>query len=95
MSPRSRRGVYTSGARATATGGTPTTGTSGTTATTTPNQQTTTAQGNQAELAKHLAAIETLLQTTDESGGLTLTKVQVEQLRTHWAALRQILNERR
>ena len=90
-------GTATSGATGT-TGsptGTATSGTTSTTGTTASGQQTTPAQGNQAELAKHLAAIDTLLQTTDESGGLTLTKAQVEQLRTHWAALRQLLNDRR
>lgn len=41
-----------------------------------------------AEAMRHIAAIEALLKLEDESGGLTLTKAQVEQLRSHWAALR-------
>ena len=43
---------------------------------------------------RHVAAIEALLKSEDEGGGLTLTKAQVEQLRTHWAALRQALDKR-
>jgi hypothetical protein len=43
---------------------------------------------------RHVAAIEALLRLEDDSGGLTLTKAQVEQLRTHWAALRQALDKK-
>jgi hypothetical protein len=45
------------------------------------------AAGN-AELARHIAAIEAMLKSEDDSGGITLTKAQLEQLRTHWAALK-------
>lgn len=45
------------------------------------------AAGN-ADVMRHIAAIEALLKSEDDSGGLTLTKAQVEQLRTHWAALK-------
>jgi hypothetical protein len=51
------------------------------------------ASGN-AEVMRHVAAIEALLRLEDDSGGLTLTKAQVEQLRTHWAALRQALDKK-
>jgi len=55
----------------------------------------TAAQGhNHAEIMRHVAAIETLLKMEDEGGGLTLTKAQVEQLRTHWAALKQLLDHK-
>jgi hypothetical protein len=50
--------------------------------------------GNNAEAMRHIAAIEALLQMQDESGGLTLTKAQVEQLRTHWAALKVAIDKR-
>ena len=43
---------------------------------------------------KHVAAIEALLKMQDDSGGLTLTKAQVEQLRTHWAALRLAIEKK-
>jgi hypothetical protein len=42
---------------------------------------------------RHIAAIEALLKSEDDSGGLTLTKMQVEQLRTHWAALKSALHK--
>jgi hypothetical protein len=29
-----------------------------------------------------------MLKSEDDSGGITLTKAQLEQLRTHWAALK-------
>jgi hypothetical protein len=45
------------------------------------------AAGN-AEIARHIAAIEAMLKSEDDSGGITLTKAQLEQLRTHWAALK-------
>ena len=67
---------------------TQTTGTSGS-ATTTQG----TATGN-ADVMKHVAAIEALLKMQDDSGGLTLTKAQVEQLRTHWAALRSAIEKK-
>ncbi len=56
----------------------------------TPSDQ---AAGN-ADVMRHVAAIEALLKSEDDSGGLTLTKVQVEQLRAHWAAIRQALEKR-
>ena len=65
-----------------------TTGTSGT---------TTAAQGTgsgNADVMKHVAGIEALLKMQDDSGGLTLTKAQVEQLRTHWAALRASIEKK-
>lgn len=47
------------------------------------------AQGpGNAEIARHIAAIETMLKSEDDSGGITLTKTQLEQLRIHWAALK-------
>ena len=50
--------------------------------------------GNNADVMRHLTAIETLLMMQDESGGLTLTKAQVEQLRTHLAALKVAIEKR-
>jgi hypothetical protein len=47
-----------------------------------------------ADVMRHIAAIEGLLKMQDESGGLTLTKAQVEQLRTHWAALKVAIEKR-
>lgn len=47
-----------------------------------------------AELMRHVAAIEALLKLEDDSGGLTLTKAQVEQLRSHWTALKQALEKK-
>lgn len=62
---------------------------------TTPPEPTTGEQpGSNAEVMRHVAAIEALLQMQDESGGLTLTKAQVEQLRTHWAALKVAIDRR-
>jgi hypothetical protein len=46
------------------------------------------AQAGNADIARHIAAIELLLKSEDDSGGITLTKAQLEQLRTHWAALK-------
>jgi hypothetical protein len=43
---------------------------------------------------RHIAAIEAMLKLEDDSGGLTLTKAQVEQLRAHVAALRQALDKK-
>jgi hypothetical protein len=45
------------------------------------------AAGN-ADIARHIAAIEAMLKPEDDSGGITLTRAQLEQLRTHWAALK-------
>lgn len=45
------------------------------------------AAGN-ADIARHISAIEAMLKSEDDSGGITLTKAQLEQLRTHWAALK-------
>lgn len=42
-----------------------------------------------AEIMRHIAAIEALLKAEDDSGGITLTRAQLEQLRTHLASLRQ------
>jgi hypothetical protein len=47
-----------------------------------------------ADVMKHVAAIEAMLKMQDDSGGLTLTKAQVEQLRTHWAALRATIEKK-
>jgi len=44
-----------------------------------------------AEIMRHIAAIETLLKSEDDSGGITLTKMQLDQLRTHWAALKSAI----
>jgi len=60
---------------------------------TTPAAGTSTSQspaGN-AEIMRHIAAIETLLKSEDDSGGITLTKMQLDQLRTHWAALKSAI----
>ena len=43
---------------------------------------------------RHLATIEALLKTEDDSGGLTLTKVQMEQLRAALTSLRQALDKK-
>lgn len=51
------------------------------------------ASGN-ADVMRHVAAIEGLLKMQDESGGLTLTRAQVEQLRTHWTALRTAIEKK-
>ena len=51
------------------------------------------AAGN-ADVIRHIAAIEAMLKLEDDSGGLTLTKAQVEQLRAHVAALRQALDKK-
>ncbi|MBA2304951.1 MAG: hypothetical protein H0W08_20295 [Acidobacteria bacterium] len=74
----------------TAPGATPPAATSSTTA----SPQTSAAQGatqpttGNADIMRHVAAIEALFKLEDEGGGLTLTKAQVEQLRSHWAALK-------
>jgi hypothetical protein len=52
------------------------------------------ATGSNADIMRHVAAIEALLKMEDESGGLTLTKAQVEQLRSHWSLLKQALDKR-
>lgn len=51
------------------------------------------AASGSADVMRHVAAIEGMLKMQDESGGLTLTKAQVEQLRTHWAALRTAIEK--
>ena len=80
-----------------------TSGTTGTTAAsatgatspTDPAAQTAqTAQTGSQDLMKHVAALDALLRMQDDSGGLTLTKAQVEQLRTHWAAIQAALQKR-
>jgi hypothetical protein len=86
---------------ATTTPATPTT-TPPTASSTTPSSQTPGAQGTtgaqstagNAEVMRHIAAIEALLKLEDEGGGLTLTKAQVEQLRTHWAALKASIDKK-
>lgn len=45
-----------------------------------------------AEAMRQIAAIEALLKSEDDSGGITLTKAQLEQLRTHLASLRQAIS---
>ena len=73
-----------------ATSGTPgATGTSGTTtpATAAADQQ----RPGQADWMKHMAAIEVMLKSQDESGGLTLDKAKVEMLRTHLAEIKKFL----
>lgn len=47
-----------------------------------------------AEVMRHIAAIEAMLKAEDDSGGVTLTKVQLEQLRTHLVSLRQAIEKR-
>ncbi|CAN5849006.1 hypothetical protein BH24ACI5_BH24ACI5_12290 [soil metagenome] len=47
-----------------------------------------------ADIMRHVAAIDALLKMQDDSGGLTLTKAQVEELRSHWTALRQALDKK-
>ena len=88
----------TAGTTAAATSGTAgTTGTTaGATSTTDPAaaQSGQTAQAGSQDLMKHVAAIDAMLRMQDDSGGLTLTKAQVEQLRTHWAALTAALTRR-
>lgn len=44
-----------------------------------------------ADVMKHINAIELMLRSADESGGLTLDKAKVETLRTHLAELRKLL----
>ena len=40
------------------------------------------------------AAIDAILKSTDEGGGLTLDKAKVEMLRTHLAELRKMLDKK-
>lgn len=47
-----------------------------------------------AEVMRHIAAIEAMLKAEDDSGGVTLTKLQLEQLRTHLVSLRQAIQKR-
>lgn len=58
-----------------------------------PSAQGMQATGN-ADLVRRIGAIEALLKAEDDSGGLTLTKAQLEQLRTHLTALRQGLDKK-
>jgi hypothetical protein len=64
----------------------------------TPPAGTTTPAGEQAvdrvEILRHIAAIEAMLKVEDDSGGVTLTKLQLEQLRVHLANLRQAIEKR-
>ena len=55
---------------------------------TTPAAEAPAQAAGHAEIARHIAAIEAMLKSEDDSGGITLTKTQLEQLRTHWAALK-------
>lgn len=73
-----------------------TTGSTAATSTTDPaaSQSMQTAQAGSQDLMKHVAALDALLRMQDDSGGLTLTKAQVEQLRTHWAAIQAALQKR-
>ena len=63
----------------------------GTTGTTPPSDPQKTAQ---ADWMRHVTAIEAMLKSQDESGGLTLDKAKVEMLRTHLAELRKLLERR-
>ena len=47
-----------------------------------------------ADVMKHINAIELMLRSADESGGLTLDKAKVETLRTHIAELRKLLERK-
>lgn len=47
-----------------------------------------------ADVMKHINAIELMLRSADESGGLTLDKAKVETLRTHLAELRKALERK-
>ena len=48
----------------------------------------------QGDAAKHFNAIELMLRSQDEAGGLTLDKAKVELLRTHLAELRKLLERK-
>jgi hypothetical protein len=63
----------------------------GATPTTATDAQRTTAQ---ADWMKHMTAIEAMLKSQDEAGGLTLDKAKVEMLRTHLAELKRALGGR-
>lgn len=54
---------------------------------------TATAQSASSEPLRHVAAIEALFKSQNESGGVTLDKTQVELLRTHIAELRKLLEQ--
>ena len=47
-----------------------------------------------ADWTKHMNAIDLMLRSADESGGLTLDKAKVETLRTHLAELRKLLEKK-
>ena len=68
------------------------------TAASTPPQPTATTETPQAtpaaDVMKHINAIELMLRSADESGGLTLDKAKVETLRTHIAELRKLLERK-
>lgn len=53
-----------------------------------------TEQPAQVDWMKHMNAIELMLRSQDESGGLTLDKAKVEMLRTHLAELRKLLERK-
>ena len=55
---------------------------------TTPATQAPGQSAGNTDIARHVAAIEAMLKSQDDSGGITLTKAQLEELRTHWAALK-------
>ena len=67
------------------------TGTTGTTPTTAPSDPQKTAP---ADWMRHVTAIEALLKSQDESGGLTLDKAKVEMLRTHLAEIKKFLGSK-
>jgi hypothetical protein len=65
-----------------------------TTPATPPAESTPQSTTGTTDLMRHVTAIEALLNMQDDSGGLTLTKTQVEELRSHWAALRLALEKK-
>ena len=66
----------------------------GTTGTTPAPTTAATEQPVQADWMKHMNAIELMLRSQDESGGITLDKAKVEMLRTHLAELRKLLERK-
>jgi hypothetical protein len=64
------------------------TGTTATTPATDPQITT------QADWMRHVTAIEAMLKSQDESGGLTLDKAKVEMLRTHLAEIKKLLERK-
>jgi hypothetical protein len=73
------------------------TGTSGTTpsASTTEPAAPATAAAPQAESMRLIAAIESMLKSQNEGGGLTLDKAQADMLRTHIADLKRLLDAKK